>query len=155
MKMMDKRIVLIAALAVLAVLLTVVREWNTAGSESFSLLSSSKQAITAERVHRMADTTLKAFGIKKENIRPIRNRNDVRVYMPVTFDPLSFVKAMRDSLEGFDAQIISMENAREKTSVVQVKSGETILKGYIFSKEFVNTSVKKGASPSQPKKQTR
>lgn len=155
MKMLDKRILLIAALAVLAILLTIVRESTSAVTESFSLLPSSKQAVSPERVHRMADTTLKALGIKKENIRPIRNRNDVRVYMPATFDPLSFVKAMRDSLEGFDAQIISMENAREKTSVVQVKSGETILKGYIFSKEVVNTSVKKGAPPSQPKKQTR
>jgi hypothetical protein len=151
---MDKRVHIIAALAVLAVILAVVRESGNSGMESFSLLSSAKQPIAGDRVHRMADTTLKALGIKKENIRPVRNRNDVRVLMPATFDPLVFVKAMNDSLEGFEAQVVSMENAREKTSVVQVKSGETILKSYIFSKEQV-TAARKGASPSVPKKQPR
>jgi hypothetical protein len=151
---MDKRIIIIAALTVLAGILTIVRESGSPGGDSFSLLSSPKKQITGEQIHRMADTTLKALGIRKENIRPIRNRNDVRVFMPPSFDPLQFVKAMNDSLEEYEAQIVSMENAREKTSVVQVKNGETILKSYIFSKEQA-TAARKGASPSVPKKQTR
>lgn len=152
--MTDKRIYIIALLALLALILTIIRETSDIGSEGFSLLSSSKQTVTSERVHRMADTALKALGIKKENIRPVRNRNDVRVLMPATFDPISFVKAMKDSLDGFDANIVSSENAREKTSVVQVKQGETILKSYIFSKEQV-IEPKKGVPPSVPKKQPR
>lgn len=150
---MDKRVLLIAGLALLAVILTMVRESGDTGSDAFSLISAPKQSISGDRVHRMADTTLKALGIKKEQIRPVRNRNDVRVLMPASFDPLSFVKAMNDSLDGFDAETVSMENAREKTSVVQIKSGETILKSYIFSKEPA-TAARKGVSPSQPKKQT-
>lgn len=152
--MMDKRIYIIAGLSLLAVILTVIRETNDSGTEGFSLLTSSKQSVSGERVHAMADTTLKALGIKKENIRPVRNRNDVRVLMPSTFDPISFVKAMKDSLEEFEAQIVSMENAREKTSVVQVKHGEIIIKSYIFSKEQV-VEPRKGVSSSAQKKQTR
>ncbi|MBP9212198.1 MAG: hypothetical protein KBF97_05315, partial [Bacteroidetes bacterium] len=119
--MMDKRVILIAVLTVLAVVLTVVRESGEKNAEPFTLLSGTKMAVTAERVHHMADTTLKAQGIKRENIRPIRGRNDVRVLMPASFDPLTFVRAMRDSLSAYDAQLVSMENAKEKTTVVQVK----------------------------------
>ncbi|MCK9410173.1 MAG: hypothetical protein WCX28_09715 [Bacteriovoracaceae bacterium] len=151
---MDKRISVIVLLALLAVILTIVRESSNSGVESLSILSSSKLTITGEHVHRMADTTLKALGIKKENIRPVRNRNDVRVLMPQAFDPILFVKVMNDSLDGYDAQIVAMENTKEKTSVVQVKTGERILKSYIFSKEHV-TVTRKGATPSLPKKQTR
>jgi len=94
------------------------------------------------------------LGLKKENIRPIKNRNDVRVFIPSSFDPILFVRAMKDSLELFEAQIISFENAKEKTSIVQIKNKEVILKSFIFSKEPV-TFVKKGVSSSLPKKQTR
>lgn len=152
--MMDKRVILIAALTVLGIVLTVVRESGEKGTESFSILSGSKLPVTPDMVHRMADTTLKAEGIKRENIRPIRNRNDVRVLMPSSFDPLTFVKAMRDSLTGYDAQLVSMENTKEKTTVVQVKSGDQIVKSYIFSKEPA-PSARKGVPPSQQKKQTR
>lgn len=152
--MMDKRVILIAVLTVLAVVSTVVRESGEKNAEPFTLLSGTKMAVTAEHVHRMADTTLKAQGIKRENIRPIRGRNDVRVLMPASFDPLTFVRAMRDSLSAYDAQLVSMENAKEKTTVVQVKSGDQILKGYIFIKEPA-PSARKGVPPSQPKKQTR
>jgi hypothetical protein len=151
---MDKRIIVIALLTVLAVVLTVVRESNDAGAMTFSLLSTTKQEISGDRVHRMADTTLRALGIKKEFIRPVKNRKDVRVLMPSTFDPISFVKAMKDSLDEFNAQIISIENAKEKTSIVQIKDEEEILRSYIFSKEPV-TAIKKGVSPSVPKKQPR
>ncbi|MFA6456514.1 MAG: hypothetical protein WCW40_06805 [Bacteroidota bacterium] len=151
---MDKRIIIIASLTVLAVILTVVRESHDSGAGTFSMLSASKQKVSGDRVHRMADTTLHAFGIKKENIRPVKNRKDVRVLMPPSFDPLAFVKAMKDSLEEYDAEIISIENAKEKTSVVQIKDKEEILKSYIFSKEPV-TAARKGASPSVPKKQPR
>lgn len=151
---MDKRIYIIVALTLLALILTIVRE-NTIGSgDSFSLLTSSKQQISGDKIYRMADTTLRALGIKKENIRPLKNRNDVRVFMPATFDPIFFVRAMKDSLENFQAEIISIENAKEKTSIVQIKNEEVIVKSFIFSKEPV-TVVKKGVSPSQLKKQTR
>ncbi|NUN70689.1 MAG: hypothetical protein HUU02_13385 [Bacteroidetes bacterium] len=151
---MDKRVMLIAVLTVLGIVLTVIRESGEGHAEPFSLLPSSRQPVTADRVHRMADTTLKAQGIKRENIRPIRGRNDVRVLMPPSFDPLTFVKAMRDSLAGYDAQLVSMENARERTTVVQVKNGDQIMKAYIFSKEPA-TTARKGVPPSQPKKQIR
>ncbi len=151
---MDKRIILIAVLAMTAVILTSVRECYGVSEGSFSILPASKQGITGERIASMADTTLKALGIKKENIRPIRNRNDVRVFMPVTFDPLLFVRAMKDSLSDFRAEIISTENNKDKSSVVQIKDGEVILKSYLFSKEQA-PAVKKGVSPSQPKKQIR
>ena len=148
--MIEKRIIIIAALAVLAVILTIVRESNGNSGDSFSLLQSTKQEISGERVYKMADTTLRALGIKKENIRPIKNRNDVRVLMPQTFDPILFVKTMKDSLEKYKAEIVSIENAKAKTSIVQIKNHEVILKSFIFSKEPV-TVPKKGVSPSVKK----
>lgn len=151
---MDKRIILIAILALCAFILSSVRECSGAQNSGFSLTSSSKQGVTGERVFAMADTTLKALGIRKESIRPVRNRNDVRVFMPPTFDPLLFVRAMKDSLSNYRAEIVSSENNKDKSSIVQIRDGETILKSFIFSKETV-TAVKKGVSPSQPKKQIR
>ena len=151
---MDKRIYIIVALTILAVILTFVQESSDKNGDSFLVMSSSKQQVTGERVYRMADSTLLVLGIKKENIRPIKNRNDVRVFMPAAFDPILFVKAMKDSLENYQAEIISIENAKEKTSIVQIKNDEVILKSFIFSKEIV-TAVKKGVSPSAQKKQTR
>jgi len=151
---MDKRIYIIAALATLGLILSFVRETQNAQSDTFSLMPSSTNPISGDRVYRMADTTLRSFGLKKENIRPIKNRNDVRVFIPPSFDPILFVRAMKDSLESFEAQIISFENAKEKTSIVQIKNKEVILKSFIFSKEPV-TVVKKGVSSSLPKKQTR
>ncbi len=151
---MDKRIIIIAILAVTAVILTSVKECSGSGSSGFSLSSSSKQPVSGERVLAMADTTLKALGIRKESIRQVRNRNDVRVSMPPTFDPLLFVRAMKDSLSQYRAEIVSSENNKDKSSIVQIRDGETILKSFIFSKETA-TAAKKGVSPSQPKKQIR
>ena len=151
---MDKRIYIIAALSVLAVILTIVRETKKDAGDTFSVIPSAKHEVSGERVFHIADTTLRALGIKKENIRPVKNRNDVRVLMPQTFDPIFFVKAMKDSLENAQAEIVSIENAREKTSVVQIKHEEIILKSFIFSRELV-TPVKKGAASSAPKKKTR
>ncbi|MDP1675759.1 MAG: hypothetical protein Q8L88_02745 [Bacteroidota bacterium] len=143
---MDKRIIIIAILAVTAIILTIVRESGDPGGETFSLIQSSKQQISGDRVYAMADTTLRTLGIKKGNIRPIKNRNDVRVLMPQSFDPLLFVRAMKDSLEEFEADIVSMENSKEKSSTVQVKNNDIILKSFLFSKEPV-TIAKKGVSP--------
>lgn len=147
---MDKRVIIIASLALLAGILTIVRESTEKGEDSFSLLQNSKQEISGERVLSIADNTLRALGIKKEKIRPIKNRNDVRVLMPLSFDPIAFVKAMKDSLEDFKAEIISVENAKEKTSIVQIKNDEIILKSFIFSKEPV-TGPQRGVSPSVKK----
>ncbi len=143
---MDKRIIIIAVLTVLAIILTIVRESGDSSGESFSLISSAKQQISSDRIYDMADTTLRTLGIKKGNIRPFKNRNDVRVLIPQSFDPLLFVKAMKDSLEGFDAAIVSMENIKEKSSTVQIKRNDIILKSFLFSKEPV-TIPKKGVSP--------
>ena len=95
---MNNKIYIIALLALLGIILTIVRESGMKSGDSFSLIQSSKQPITGERVYRMADSTLPSLGIKKENIRPVKNRNDVRVFMPPMFDPISFVKAMKDFL---------------------------------------------------------
>ncbi len=143
---MDKRIIIIAILSVAAIILTIVRESGETGIEAFSIMPSAKQQISGDRVYAMADTTLRALGIKKGNVRPIKNRNDVRVLMPQSFDPLLFVKAMKDSLEEFEADIISMENIKEKSSTVQVKRKDIILKSFLFSKEPV-TIAKKGVPP--------
>ncbi len=151
---MDKRIILIVVLAFCAVILTSIRECSGTTRSGFALASSSKQGITGERIFAMADTTLKALGIRKENIRPVRNRNDVRVFMPPSFDPLLFVRAMKDSLVQYRAEIVSSENNKDKSSIVQIRNGETILKSFIFNKETA-APVKKGVSPSQPKKQIR
>lgn len=150
----DIRVVIIGVLTVSAVILTVVNERTGGSQEEMSLFSSPKQPITAERVHRMADTTLRALGIRKDQIRPLRNRNDVRVLTPEGFDPLRFVKAMRDSLAEYRAEIISMETGRERNTVVQIKEGATILKSYSFSKDQA-TAARKGVSSSVPKKQPR
>jgi len=147
---MDKRIIIIAILTVSAIILTIVRESGMSGGEPFSLIPSSKQQISGDRVFAMADTTLVTLGIKKGNIRPIKNRNDVRVLMPQSFDPLLFVRAMKDSLEKFDANIVSMENIKEKSSTVQIKSNDIILKSFLFIKEPLQIA-KKGVPPSVKK----
>lgn len=146
---MDKRIYIIAALAVLAVILTIIRE-SGAQSEPMSLPFSSKQDISGDRVYAMADTTLRMFGVTKKNIRPIKNRNDVRVLYPAKFDVLNFISAMKDSLDDYNAEVFSVDNAREKTSIVQVKNGDVILRSFIFSKEPIQ-AAKKGVSPSVKK----
>lgn len=143
---MEKRIIIIAILSVAAIIFTIVRETGDSSGETFSLLPSTKQQISSDRVFEMANTTLQILGIKKRNIRPIKNRNDVRVLMPQTFDPLLFLRAMKDSLEEFEADIISMENIKEKSATVQVKNKDVILKSFLFSKEPV-TATKKGVSP--------
>lgn len=151
---MDKRIYIIAALAVLAVVLTIVRETGIMRTETFSLPFTPKKDISGEQVYAMADTTLRALGVTAKNIRPIKNRNDVRVLYPQNFDVLNFIGAIKDSLDGYNADVVSVDNAKEKTSIVQVKSGDVILKSFIFSKEPVQ-ATKKGAVLSVPKKQTR
>lgn len=151
---MDKRIILIAVLGISAVILTSVRECSNVPGRGFSTSSASDRQISAERVFAMADTTLRSLGIRKESIRPVRNKSDVRVLMPPSFEPLLFVRAMKDSLSDYRAEIVSSENSKEKSITVQVRSGETVLKSFIFSKEPV-TAAKKGVPPSQPKKQTR
>lgn len=147
---MDKRIYIIAALAVLAVILTIIRESGGMQSEQMSLPFSSKQDVSGDRVFAIADTTLRALGVEKKNIRPVKNRNDVRVLYPAKFDVLNFISAMKDSLDDYNAEVFSVDNAREKTSIVQVKNGDVILRSFIFSKEPVQAG-KKGATPSVKK----
>ncbi len=147
---MDKRIYIIAALAVLAVILTIVRESGSGQSEPMSLPFSSKQDVSGDRVFAMADTTLRVLGVDRKNIRPVKNRNDVRVLYPAKFDVLNFISAMKDSLNDYNAEVFSVDNAREKTSIVQVKNGDVILRSFIFSKEPVQ-AAKKGASSSARK----
>lgn len=146
---MDKRIYIIAALAILAVILTIVRE-SGVQSEPMSLSFSSKQDISRGRVFAMADTTLRALGVERKNIRPVKNRNDVRVLYPARFDVLNFISAMKDSLDDYNAEVFSVENVKEKTSIVQIKNGDIILKSFIFIKEPVQ-AAKKGATPSVKK----
>lgn len=150
---MDKRIYIIAFLAVSAVVLTIIRESRTVDVEPLSLPFSSKEEISVDRVSAMADSTLKALGIEKKNIRPVRNKNDVRVLYPEKFDVLNFIIAINDSLKDFDAEVFSMENVKEKTSVVQIKREDVILKSFIFSKE--PQLQKKGVPSSVPKNPAR
>ena len=74
----------------------------------------------------------------------------MRVLYPAKFDVLNFISAMKDSLNDYNAEVFSVDNAREKTSIVQVKNGDVILRSFIFSKEPVQ-AVKKGATPSVKK----
>ena len=142
---MDKKIYIIVALAVLAAILTYIRENRSPGS-TFELPEISKKQLSSERAQSMADSTLVKIGIEKKNIRPIKNRNDVKVLYPQGFDALKFVKAINDSLSEFDATVVSIENTKEKSSIVQFKSNDVIIKSYIFSKEPPQDS-KKGVSP--------
>jgi hypothetical protein len=109
---MDKRIYIIAALAVLAVILTIVRESDIRQFDQMSLPFSAKQDISSEHLSAMADTTLRALGVEAKNIRPMNNRNDVRVLYPQKFDVLNFISAMKDSLSDFNAEVFSVENAK-------------------------------------------
>jgi hypothetical protein len=150
---MDKRIYIIAFLAVSAAVLTFIRESETIDAEPLSLPFSSKQGISGDHIYRIADTTLRSIGVDKKNVRSVKNSNDVRVRYPEKFDVLYFIAAMKDSLNDYDAEIVSVENVKEKTSIVQIKHGDTILKSFIFSKE--PQSLKKGVSSSVPKKPAR
>lgn len=141
---MDKRIYIIVALSALAALLTYIRENRPPGAV-FEMPTLSKKQLPSEKAQQMADSTLVKLGIDRKQIRPIKNRNDVKVLYPAGFDALKFIKALNDSLKDFDATVFSIENTKEKTSVVQFKSGDIIIKSYIFSKE--PQEVKKGVSP--------
>ncbi|MFA6542146.1 MAG: hypothetical protein WCT99_11135 [Bacteroidota bacterium] len=152
---MDKRIIIIALLAFIAVILTVVKESrHDAGDPISRVPASEKKEISGERLFAMADTTLKTLGVKKENIRPLKGRNDVRVLYPRGFDVLNFISVMKDSLEEFNAKILSVDNAKERATVVQIKNDDAVIRSFLFSTEPV-TAIKKGASPSLQKKQTR
>jgi hypothetical protein len=61
---------------------------------------------------------------------------------------------MKDSLSDYTADVYSIDNAKEKSSVVQIKSDDVIVISYIFSKEQVPSS-RKGVVPSAPKNQPR
>lgn len=151
---MDKRIIIIAALGIVAVAVTVFRESGNRSNEPISFSFTAKKSISTERAVAMADTTLKSFGIAARNIRPIKNRNDIRVVYPEGFDVLNFISVMKDSLDDYTADVFSIDNAKEKSSVVQIKSGDDIIISYIFSKEQIQAS-QKGVVPSAPKNQPR
>ena len=151
----DKRIIVIALLSLIAVILTVVKESHRdAGDALSSVPASEKKELSGERLVAMADTTLKTLGVKNENIRPLKGRNDVRVLYPQGFDVLNFISVMKDSLEEFNAKILSVDNAKERATVVQIKNDDVVIKSFLFSKEPV-TAIKKGVSPSLQKKQPR
>lgn len=151
---MNPRILIIALLGVLAAVLTVVRESDVRMPDAAQLGFARKEPVSPERVAAMADTTLRALGVPGKNIRPVRNRNDVRVSYPPGFDILNFISAMKDSLDDFDAELVSVDNARERSAVVQVTSAGGIVKSFIFSREQ-QPSVQKGASSSEQKKAPR
>lgn len=150
---MDKRIYIIVFLAVTGAVLTFVRELNTSDTEPLLLSFTTKREISSERVVAIADTVLQALGVPKKNIRPITGKNDIRVLYPEKFDVLNFISVINDSLDGYNAEVFSIENVKEKTSVVQIKSRDVILKSFIFSKE--PQLQKKGAVPLAPKKPAR
>lgn len=152
--MIEKRIVIIAVLALLAVILTIVRESTEIQGEPFSFIPTMKKSISGDEVYAMADTALQSFGIKKTNIRPMKNRNDVRVFIPESFDPIVFVKMMNILLEDYSVSVVSVENTKERSSLIQIKDNETIIKSFIFTFERVPVA-RKGVSSSVPKKQTR
>jgi hypothetical protein len=151
---MDKRIIIIAALGIVAVAVTVYRESGHRSKEPISFSFTAKKSITTERAVAMADTTLKSLGVTARNIRPIKNRNDIRVLYPEGFDVLNFISVMKDSLSDYTADIYSIDNAKEKSSVVQIKNDDVIVMSFIFSKEQVQSS-QKGVVPSAPKNQPR
>ncbi len=152
--MIDKRIILIAALVLLAIVLTAVRESSTVSAGSFSFIPVVKKDISGDEVISIADSALSTLGIDKKNIRHLKNRNDIRVLFPSTFDPIMFIKTMNILLEEYHAEVVSSENNKEKTTLVHIKHDGNILKSFMFIPEPV-TAAKKGVSPSQQKKQTR
>jgi len=142
---MNKRVYIVILLAFIIIALTVYRETANKKKDVESLsqiVPENKPEISGERIFQMADTTLHLFGIKKENIRPVKNKNDVRVFYPEKFDVLRFVGVMKDSLQNYNANIFSVDNAKEKRSVVQIKTGDKILKSFIFSKEQITVATK-------------
>lgn len=147
---MDKRIYIIAGLGVIAVLLAVYRETGTGSSEPLNFSFAAKKEIVPQRLQSMAEATLHSQGVAAKNIRPIKDRNDIRVIYPQSFDVLNFISVMKDSLDGYSAEIFSIDNAKEKSSVVQFKHGDTVIKSFLFYKEQVRAS-QKGVVPSVPK----
>lgn len=151
---MNKRVYIIAILGIVAIILTVIRESDLGPAENLSFSFTAKREISADRISEMSDNTLQSLGVIKKNIRPIKNRNDVRVLYHPQFDVLNFIGALKDSLQDYSAEIYSIENAKEKTSVVQIKNGDIIVISYIFSKDQ-NISPQKGVSPSAQKNSDR
>lgn len=147
---MDKRVFVIAGLGLIAAILTIFREKGMDPSDTMSFPFTARQEISPEQLYTMADATLQAQGILPKNIRPIKDRNDVRVLYPPTFDVLNFIGVLKDSLDGYSAEIFSIDNAKDKSSVVQVKNGAVILKSFIFVKEPIK-GPQKGVVPSVPK----
>lgn len=150
---MDKKIIIIAVLVVAAALLTYIRETKSPDSALSIAFPAAKKEIPEERIRTMADTTLILLGVDKKNIKPVKDRNDVRIRYPSGFDVLRFIRAMNDSLFTYDASVISSDNPKNKSAVVQIKSGDRILKSFIFTQE-VQKAIQKGVSPSV-RKQTK
>ena len=147
---MDKRINNLAGLGILAVSLAVYREKGMNPSEQISFSFTAKKEITPQRLLGMAEATLHAQGVLPKNIRPIKDRNDVRVMYRQTFDVLNFISVLKDSLDGYSAEVFSIDNAKDKSSVVQIKNGDVIIKSFIFNKEQ-SKGPQKGVVPSVPK----
>jgi hypothetical protein len=147
---MDKRLYFIAGLGIIAVSLAVYREKGTNPSEQISFSFAAKKEIAPQRLYGMAEATLLSQGVLPKNIRPIKDRNDVRVVYPQTFDVLNFISVLKDSLDGYSAEVFSIDNAKDKSSVVQVKNGDVIIKSFIFNKEQ-SKAPQKGVVPSVPK----
>lgn len=129
---------IIAALGVLAFILTILNGTHDDSGRLASGRSSGAHAPpSSDRVFAMADTTLQLLGVEKKYIRSLKNSNDVRVYYPEKFDNINFMLAMQDSLEGYDILVTSVENVKENNTIVQIKSGDTIIRSFVFRKEPV------------------
>ena len=150
---MNPKMIIIIALALLAVILTLVRESASPDSQSISVFSQ-KSAIAAERLHEIAVHIMEDQGIAAADIRPVKNRNDVRVAYPPQFEILVFLRSLNDSLSSYAVNVISFENPKERNVVVHVKSEESIIKSYIFSLSTRSVTAK-GVSSSQKKQNKR
>jgi len=112
---------IILMLTLLAAMLSLVRDCRSATTDSrFALPLSSKLKINGERIATMTSATLTTFSITKERIRFNKKNKNTHVRYPAKFDVLQFVKAMKDSLEQFDAHVVSTETVKERLTTVQI-----------------------------------
>ncbi|MBW7887523.1 MAG: hypothetical protein H3C35_04060 [Bacteroidetes bacterium] len=148
---MERKIIIILILSILAAVLTLIRETKSPESTLAKAFPPAKKQLSLDRIRPMADTTLVMLGIEKKNIKPVKNQNDVRVGYPKEFDILRFIRALSDSLSEFEVTVISMENPKNNSAVVQIKSGDKILQSYLFSQEIQKVE-QKGVSPLVKKK---
>jgi hypothetical protein len=148
----DKRIILAAALAVVAVVLTILNDRRLDVTAPQAAASVSPQ-MSREVISAIVDSTLKRMGVSSIHHTQVavdgnqQVRMSVRIKVPVSFESLKLLRVLRDSVSRFGVRLVATENLREHSSSVHLISHNIIFESIVMSRE-----QQKGVVPSVRRK---